>query len=132
MSGKIGRGTLAALAIVIWIALTGSIDDLAGWSLRSPFATAALVMMILGAFLSSLPGRILRRNTLPQRTTWRRCPLCLLGGVVLMLGLGLAGCGDGQMLAGLSQGSVSAYAFALISGASCFISAHITERRTPS
>lgn len=128
MGGKIGRGSLVALAAVAIIALRGGVDWLAGYGLRSPFMTAALVMTLPGAFLASLPGRIRHRGEKRVPTTWRGCAACFLGGVGLMLGAGMAQGGDGRMLTGLCQGSVSAYAFWLVSGISAWVAAYLAQR----
>lgn len=128
MGGKIGRGSLAALAAVVGIILQGELNWLAGYGLHSSFMTAALVMMLPGAFLASLPGRIRHRGEKRNPVTWQGCLTCFVGGVVMMLGAGMAQGGDGRMLTGLCQGSVSAYAFGLVSGISAWAMAYLTQR----
>lgn len=130
MGGHIGRGFLLAIAIAACMILKGRIDWLEGWTLRSPFFTAALVMMLPGAFLTSLPGRIRHRKEPRVPVRWHSCILCFFGGLVLMLSAGLAGGGDGMMLAGVCQGSISGWAFAALSMLSALITARLTAGRS--
>ena len=130
------RGLWLAVAAAVCIALSGRIDLMAAYSqvqglytetAPARFAVAMAVMMIPGAFLASLPGRFRRRGE-KRRSTGRGCLACFLGGVGLMLGAGLAGGGDGLMLTGLLQGSVSAYAFLAVGWASGLIAARLMGR----
>lgn len=130
MGGNFGRGFLLALAIAVCMILKGRIDWLEGWTLRSPFFTAALLMMLPGAFLASLPGRIRRRKASRAPIRWHSCILCFFGGLLLMLSAGLAGGGDGMMLAGICQGSISGWAFAALSTLSALITARLAAGRS--
>ena len=130
------RGLWLAVAAVVCIALIGRIDLLAASSqvqglytdtAPQPFFVAMAVMMIPGAFLASLPDRFRRRGG-KRRATGRGCIACFLGGVGVAIGAGLAGGGDGMMLTGLLQGSVSAYAFLAVSWACGLIAARIMGR----
>ncbi|MGN1021508.1 MAG: hypothetical protein ACI4O7_14185 [Aristaeellaceae bacterium] len=130
------RGLWLAVAAAVCIALYGRIDLMAACSqvqglytqtAPARFAAAMAVMMIPGAFLASLPGRFRRRGE-RRRSSGRGCAACFLGGLGLMLGAGLAGGGDGMMLTGLLQGSVSAYAFLGVSWVFGLIAAHLAGR----
>ena len=130
------RGLWLAVAAAVCIALSGRIDLMAAYAqvqglyaetAPARFAVAMAVMMIPGAFLASLPGRFRRRGG-KRRATLRGCAACFLGGLGLMLGAGLAGGGDGMMLTGLLQGSVSAYAFLAVSWICGLIAARLAGR----
>ena len=130
------RGLWLAVAAAVCIALSGRIDLMAAYAqvqglyaetAPARFAVAMAVMMIPGAFLASLPGRFRRRDG-KRRATLRGCAACFLGGLGLMLGAGLAGGGDGMMLTGLLQGSVSAYAFLAVSWICGLIAARLAGR----
>ena len=130
------RGLWLAVAAAVCIALSGRIDLMAAYSQvqglyteisPQPFFVAMVVMMIPGAFLASLPGRFRRRGE-KRRSTGRGCVACFLGGAGVALGAGLAGGGDGMMLTGLLQGSVSAYAFLAVSWACGLIAARLMGR----
>ena len=129
MERKGRGGFLLALTIAALLVARGSVDWLAAYRLEDGFFAAALVMMAPGAFLASLPGRIRRRKEPRARTSWRACAVCFVGGVVMMLGAGLAGGADGRMLTGLCQGSVSAWVFAGVSAISALMVGRIMERR---
>lgn len=106
----------AAMALsgqVNWLAVYGQAGAVTGReAAAAPFQTAMAVMLIPGAFLAALPGRLRRRGQPHRRSTCRGCLRCFVGGVILMLSAGLAGMGDGLLMAGLAQGNLSAYAFA--------------------
>ncbi|MGN0779309.1 MAG: hypothetical protein ACI4MJ_09200 [Aristaeellaceae bacterium] len=130
------RGLWLAVAAAVGITLMGRIDLMAAYrqvqglytqTAPARFFTAMAVMMIPGAFLASLPGRFRHRGE-KRRSTLRDCIVCLLGGVGVMLGAGLAGGGDGLMLTGIVQGSVSAYAFLLVSWLCGLIAARVLGR----
>lgn len=130
------RGLWLAVAAAVCIALSGRIDLMTAYAqvqglyaetAPARFAVAMAVMMIPGAFLASLPGRFRRRDG-KRRATLRGCAACFLGGLGLMLGAGLAGGGDGMMLTGLLQGSVSAYAFLAVSWICGLIAARLAGR----
>ncbi|MBQ7865887.1 MAG: hypothetical protein IJ350_05895 [Clostridia bacterium] len=90
------------------------------------FALLWTAMVIPGAFLTSVPARLCRRGEKAPRTTLQSCLMALAGGVLLTLGMGLAG---GNVLAGLFQGSASAYAFLLAAWAAGFIALRLGRRR---
>ncbi|MBQ8655126.1 MAG: hypothetical protein IJ507_09330 [Clostridia bacterium] len=115
MGRQIGRGMLLALAAAVIMVMKGRIDLMAAYGNTSAFFTAMAVMMIPGAFLMSLPRRIRHRREPRKKSTWKGCAACFAGGLALALGAGLAEGGDGLMLTGVLQGSVSAYVFLLVS-----------------
>ena len=131
MSGRIGRGFLLAASAAACITMQGRVDWLCAYGLSSDFFVAVAVMMIPGAFLASLPGRIRRRREPREKSSVRGCLSCFLGGIGLMLGAGLAGGGDGLMLTGLGQGSVSAFVFLGASWLAGLIAARLAGRRDP-
>lgn len=115
------RGLWLAVASAVILILAGRIDfwaaygqirRLMGEAERADFFLAMAVMMIPGAFLAALPGR-LRRKGVRRVSTGRGCLACFLGGLVMILAAGLAGGGDGMALTGLLQGNISAYVFVL-------------------
>lgn len=129
MNGRIGRGFLLAVAAAACIAAMGRIDWLAAYGLTSGFFLSAAAMMIPGAFLASLPGRIRRRKEPMRRSGWKGCAACLAGGAALVIGAGIAGGGDGLMLTGLCQGSVSAYVFGGVSAVAGLAAVRLAGRR---
>lgn len=106
----------AALALsgqVNWLAVYGQAGAVTGReAVAAPFQTAMAVMLIPGAFLAALPGRLRRRGQPRRRSTYAGCLRCFAGGVILILAAGLADMCDGLLMTGLAQGSVSAFAFA--------------------
>lgn len=130
---------LLALAAAAALTLAGRIDFLAVYSqaLRltgqaapfPAFQAALAVMLIPGAFLAALPGRIRRRKEPRLRSSWQGCLTSFIGGAVLMLAAGLAHGGDGLHAAGLLQGSVSAYAFWGAAALAGLMAALLRERR---
>ncbi len=127
---------LAAASAVIFI-LAGRIDFLAaygqvrrllGETARADFFLAMAVMMIPGAFLAALPGR-LRRKSVRRVSTWRGCLACFLGGLVMTLAAALAGGGDGMALTGLLQGNISAYVFVLVAWLAGLTAARLRMRK---
>ena len=129
MVGKLGRGFLLALAVSACMTIRGRVDFLAAYGLGDHFFLALGLMMIPGAFLASILRRIRARRQPREKTSWRRCALCFAGGLLMILGAGLAGGGDGLMLAGLAQGSVSAYVFLGVSSLAAVLTARLMERR---
>lgn len=98
---------------VNWLAVYGQAGTVTGReAAASPFQTAMAVMLIPGAFLAALPGRLRRRGQPHRRSTCQGCIRSFVGGVILILSAALAGMGDGLLMTGLAQGSVSAFAFA--------------------
>lgn len=98
---------------VNWLAVYGQAGAATGREIATaPFQTAMAVMLIPGAFLAALPERLRRRGQPHRRSTSLGCVKSFVGGVILILSAGLAGMGDGLLMTGLTQGSVSALAFA--------------------
>lgn len=130
---------LLALAACAALTLAGQINLLAVYSQASRltghtaplprFQASLAVMLIPGAFLSALPGRIRRRKEPRLHSTWQGCLSCFIGGVILLLAAGLAHGGDGLHLTGLLQGSISAYAFWAVAMVTGLIAALVRERR---
>lgn len=91
-------------------------------------AAAVWSMTAAGAFLVALPGRIRHRKEPRLRSSWQGCLTCFAAGLVMVLASGL-GQMNGQLLVGLMQGSVSAWAFAGIAWLAALIAARVKERR---
>ena len=120
---------LLPLALAAAMTAAGRLDLLAAYALAgNRFQGALLVMLPVGAFLSSLPGRLRRQGRPRLRSTWQGCAVCFAGGVFLMLAAGLAEMGDGLALTGLAQGNVSAWAFAAIVWAAALCAARLKAR----
>ena len=118
------RGALlVALALCAAMTAAGEFFLLAA----SPLQTTLAVMIPLGAFLASLPGRIHKRGV--GRSTRMGCVKCFAAGLVMALIFGLSGYEDGRLLTGLAQGSVSAWAFALTALGAGLIARALQERR---
>ena len=131
------RGLLLALAGTMVITLMGRIDMLAAYGQiqrlwreipRADFFVTMAVMIIPGAFLAGLPERIRRRGE-KRRSSLKGCIVCVVGGLAGMIGAGLAGGGDGLMLTGIFQGSVSAYVFLIVSAVAGLAAGRIAEGR---
>lgn len=130
---------LLALSVAAAMIMAGRIDLTAvyrqsswltgGESTAEAFQTALAVMIIPGAFLAALPERIRRRGEERRRSTWQGCVTCLIAGAVMVLAAGMAGGGDGLLLTGLVQGSVSAYAFAACAWLAGFAVARLRKGR---
>ena len=120
---------LLPLALAAAMTAAGRLDLLAAYTLAgNRFQGALLVMLPVGAFLSSLPGRLRRHGRPRLRSTWQGCAVCFAGGVFLILAAGLAEMGDGLVLTGLAQGNVSAWAFAAIVWAAALCAARLKAR----
>lgn len=103
------RGFWLAMVLTAGLVLLGGTDWLAAYRLdRRALALAGGITA--GAFLASVPGRLLRRGGGRQRTTWQRCLRALLCGAAMTLSAGMAG--SGRILPALMEGSAGAYAFA--------------------
>ena len=130
------RGFLLASAVLLIMLMTGRADTLPAFEqagrllgrdiASDSFALLWTAMVIPGAFLASVPARLRRRGEKAPRATLQSCLMALAGGVLLTLGMGLAG---GNVLAGLFQGSASAYAFLLAAWAAGFITLRLGRRR---
>lgn len=138
MSRPFRRGLWLALAAAVCMVLAGRIDWMAAYGQverlyaaaePADFFLAAAVMLAPGAFLASLPERIRRRKEKQPRSNVGGCAVSFFGGVALMIGAGIAGGGDGLMLTGLLQGSVSAYVFLGVSWLAGLAAARLFGRR---
>lgn len=115
-----GRGFWLAAAVVLAMVLVGHADVLPAYAQASRltgqpvpmdrFAVAMAVMIIPGAFLAALPGRLKNREHRGDKPTGRSLLMAFLGGILLVLGLGVAG---GGMAAGLLFSGVGAWMFLL-------------------
>lgn len=108
---------LLALVMATLMVVAGQAEPAAVWG-----------MTAVGAFLAALPGRIRRRKEPRLSSSWRGCVVCFAAGFVMVLAAGL-GRMNGQLLAGLAQGSVSAWAFGAIAWLAALIASRIKERR---
>lgn len=131
MNKPFRRGAWLAVAAAVCLVVAGRIDLLAAYRQAdmAGLFTALAVMLPVGALLASLPERIRRRKEPRRRSGWKGCVTCFLGGLGLMLGAGIAGGGDGLMLTGLLQGSVSAYVFLAVSWLAGLLAARLMGRR---
>ena len=116
------RGFWLAAAVVLAMVFLGHVDvspfyaqaaRLTGQSVPGdPFVIAMALMIVLGAFLASLPGRLTAREQKDgDKPTWQALLMSFLGGMLLILGLGVAG---GGMVAGLLFSGVGAWVFLLV------------------
>ncbi len=123
----------AAMALsgqVNWLTVFGQAGAVTGREVAAaPFQTAMAVMLIPGAFLAALPGRLRRRGQPHQRSTSLQCVKSFVGGVILILAASLAGMGDGLLMTGLAQGNISAYAFAACAWIAGLAVSRLTGRR---
>ena len=111
-----GRGFWLAAAVVLAMVFVGNADVLPAYAQVSRltgqsvpldrFAVAMAVMMIPGAFLAALPGRLADRDRKREKPEGRSLWMAFLGGILLVLGLGIAG---GGMAAGLLFSGVGAW-----------------------
>lgn len=108
---------LLAVLIVALMVMAGDAHPAAVWAM-----TAA------GAFLAALPERIRRRKEPRLRSGWKGCVMCFAAGFLMVMAAGL-GRMNGRLLAGLMQGSVSAYVFGAVAWLAGLIAARIAERR---
>lgn len=112
------RGFGLAAAVVVAMLMTGQADYLPAYGQISlltgqtrgvnGFALAMAAMTVIGALLAALPSRLRHAEQDKEPFTARTGLMAALGGLLTVLGIGLAG---GGMVAGLLQGSVSAWAF---------------------
>lgn len=105
------KGWLLLAAVCVGMMAAAQADDTAVW-----------VMAAAGAFLAALPGRIRRREEPRQKSTWQGCALCFAAGAVMVPALAL-GQMNGRLVAGLMQGSASAWAFAAMAWLAALITA---------
>ena len=114
------KGFWLAAAVVLAMLFVGHADVLPAYSqaarltgrdvLLDRFVTAMAVMIVPGAFLASLPGRVKAKEQKAGKPTWQSLLMAFAGGVLLVLGLGIAG---GGMAAGWLFGGVGAWVFLL-------------------
>ena len=116
------RGLWLAAAVVLTMVLVGHADVLPAYAQAAQltgqsvpmdqFALAMAVMIIVGAFLASLPGRLNSREQKDgSKPSGRALLMSFIGGILLVLGLGVAG---GGMVAGLLFSGVGAWVFLLV------------------
>ena len=114
---SMSRGLWLAAAVVLAMLFVGHADVLPaygqiGWltgrnAQVNSFVTAMAVMIIPGAFLAALPAR-LKSGDKSEQPSGRSLLMAFLGGILLVLGFGVAG---GGMTAGLLFGGLAAWAF---------------------
>ena len=122
------RGLWLAAAVVLAMVLVGHADVLPAYAQASRlmgqsvpvdrFVVAMAVMIIPGAFLASLPSRLQNKDEKGGKPTGRSLLMAFVGGVLLVLGLGVAG---GGMVAGLLMSDIGAWIFALAAWAVGFL-----------
>ena len=115
-----GRGLWLAAAAVLAMLFVGHVDVLpafaqAAWLTGQSVATdrfviAMAVMIIPGAFLAALPARLKNKEKSGEKPAWRSLLMSFIGGILLVLGLSVAG---GGMIAGLLSSGVGAWIFLL-------------------
>lgn len=123
------RGALLALTLTLGLAL-GSPIQLGPEALLDSgrFTWALAAMIVPGAFLAALPGR-LRHRARPAAVSARRCALAFLGGLAATLGCGLAGSGAAMLLfTEPTVGSLGGWGFLLSALAAGWIVARLVER----
>lgn len=108
---------LMAVVMVALMVMAGEAEPLAVWVMTAP-----------GAFLAALPGRIRRRKEPRLRSGWKGCLVCFVAGLIMVLAAGL-GRVNGRLLAGLMQGSVSAWAFGAAAWLTGLVVVRLAERR---
>ncbi len=116
------RGFFLAVMLTASRVLLGAADGLP--------IKARLVLaggLLLGAALASFPGFLRRRRETPKKTTWQRCVLCLVCGMVMGISLRLAG-GWGVLLC-LMEGSVGALTFVGVALLAGCITARIARKK---
>ena len=114
------RGLWLAAAVVLAMLFVGHADVLPAYGQVTRltgqavpldrFVIAMAVMIIPGAFLAALPSRLKNKEARGDKPTGRSLLTAFLGGILLVLGLGVAG---GGMAAGLLFGGVGAWVFLL-------------------
>ncbi|MCH5287437.1 MAG: YeeE/YedE family protein [Christensenellaceae bacterium] len=122
------RGLWLAAAVVLAMVLVGQADVLPAYVQASRqtgqsvpvdrFAVAMAVMIIPGAFLASLPSRLRNKEEKSDKPSGKSLLMAFLGGILLVLGLGVAG---GGMAAGLLFTGVGAWVFALVAWVTAFL-----------
>ena len=129
-----GRGIVLALTLTLALAL-GRPVDLGPEALvdMNRFTLALVIMVIPGAFLAALPGRLRHRGEARAATSWRRCAAAFCGGLAVTLGGGLAGGGLLLMLlTGPAVGSLGGWAFLAVTVlVGLLVSRMVEGRRTP-
>ena len=116
---SMGRGLWLAAAVVLAMLFVGNADVLPaygqiGWltgrtAQVNRFVVAMAVMIIPGAFLAALPAR-LKSGEKSEKPTGRSLLMAFLGGILLVLGFGVAG---GGMASGLLFSGIGAWVFLL-------------------
>lgn len=114
------RGLWLAAAVVLAMLFVGHADVLPAYGqaarltgqavLADRFVIAMAVMIIPGAFLAALPSRLKKKEDQGEKPSGRSLLMAFLGGILLVLGLGVAG---GGMAAGLLFSGVGAWIFTL-------------------
>ena len=114
------RGFWLAVAVVLAMLLVGHADVLPAYAQVSRltgqavstdrFVIAMAVMIIPGAFLAALPSRLKSKEDKGGKPTGRSLLMSFVGGILLVLGLGVAG---GGMTAGLLFSGIGAWIFLL-------------------
>lgn len=125
------RAFLLALVLVAMMVMTGTPSLYETFTVRggSPAALAFALMIVPGAFLAALPGRVSRRNEPRMMSTWQNCLLMFVAGAVLMIGAHMAGAGDVRGMAGAMQGGVGALTFVACAYVAALIASRLADRR---
>ena len=116
------RGLWLAAAVVLAMVFVGHADVLPAYAQAArltgqsvavdQFTIAMAIMIVVGAFFASLPGRLgAKEQKEENRPSWRSLLMNFLGGILLVLGLGVAG---GGMVAGLLFSGVGAWIFLVV------------------
>lgn len=120
-TNPVWRGLWLAAAVVLAMLFVGHADVLPAYQQAARltgqtvpldrFVIAMAVMIIPGAFLAALPSRLANKEKKSDKPSGRALLMAFLGGLLLVLGLGIAG---GGMAAGLLFSSVSAWIFLMV------------------
>lgn len=115
------KGLWLAAAVVLAMLFIGHADVLSVYAQAARltgqdvpldrFAVAMAVMIIVGAFLASLPGRLRAKEQKDGKASGSAMLMAFAGGILLVLGLGIAG---GGMVAGWLFGGIGAWVFLLV------------------
>lgn len=115
------KGLWLAAAVVLAMLFVGHADVLPVYAQAARltgqdvpldrFAVAMAVMIIVGAFLASLPGRLRAKEQKGGKASGSAMLMAFAGGILLVLGLGIAG---GGMVAGWLFGGIGAWVFLLV------------------
>ena len=115
------KGLWLAAAVVLAMLFVGHADVLPVYAQAARltgqdvpadhFAAAMAVMIVVGAFLASLPGRVRAKEQKEDKASGSAMLMAFAGGILLVLGLGIAG---GGMVAGWLFGGIGAWIFLLI------------------